>query len=214
MDDYILLLPCGLFLTTHLLGLGTPDVRLASRMDLRTVLEMAGRCQESIPLRVERKGERYVTECLRDDYRFHQINERQRQGGYAELLAMLIVLSVMLILAAGLIPNILTTIKVSNQVDAYKTLQVQSRSYIVQTQCLATPGCVPSAVQSTMIVPGTAPFEESGYVFTISAAGAPWQITAVPETSAEGFESYFVDATGVMRCNAGAGTVSAGSPSC
>jgi type II secretory pathway pseudopilin PulG len=115
---------------------------------------------------------------------------------------MMVVCIVLLILAAQAVPNFVQMRTLENERAARERIEQVARAEGVAAMCAATPGCTVNAGVAALIpAPGT--IQQRRYSFTFTNG---WTYVAIPTQSGQ---SFYVDATGVVRCG-----TDAGAPAC
>ncbi len=136
----------------------------------------------------------------------------KRRRGFS-LVELLIVISIILILAAIAGPNLLkgrTAAQETAAISAIKTMHVAQTQYYAQFEKYATtlaelgpPTSGAAGPQAADLVPGAlAAGKKGGYLFTLRATQAGYQINANPETfGTTGNRTLFSDQSQVIREN-------------
>ena len=132
--------------------------------------------------------------------------ERQGERGFAILLELLVTCAVVLILLTFAIPNLVVIRAASNQANARAQILQVARANAALALCAASVPALPCSGVANL-VPAAGTIIQQGYSFTYTAG---WTYTATPtQLNISGIQSYFVDATGVVRCG-----VNGSAPAC
>lgn len=133
----------------------------------------------------------------------------KNQGGFALLLEMMLVCLILLILAAIAVPSFAQMQRSQNQQAARK--RVEQVAWVESTiaLCSLNPGCNSSAILP--LLPQQPSMQVGGYQFNFAVSGSTWTYTASPQPN-RGTFAYFVDTSGVLRCDVLTATVA--SPIC
>lgn len=128
------------------------------------------------------------------------MSERKREAGIAELLSLLIALSIVLILAAAAVPSLISAHQISNATDIRNFMVLAEHANAISAQCGMTSGCVSSPdVLGAIPVAGT--LDMDGY--TVTTTVAPFTITATSSQDLySGQTNFFIGNDGILRCTA------------
>ena len=137
----------------------------------------------------------------------------KREQGFT-LIELMIVVAIIAIIAAIAIPSLLNARKAGNEASAIsslRTLTTVNEQYRTRFSEYA-PALTDLQNQNyidSVLGGGT----KSGYTFTYAGATNTWAVSAAPVTlNTTGDRSFFVDQTGVIRGEAGAGASSGSNP--
>jgi type IV pilus assembly protein PilE len=123
---------------------------------------------------------------------------RKNQSGFVLLLEMMLVCLILLTLAAIATPSFVQMQRSQTQQAARK--RVEQVAWVESTiaLCALNPGCNSSAI--VPLLPQQPSMQVGGYQFDFAVSGSNWTYTATPRVN-RGTFAYFVDTSGVLRCD-------------
>ena len=139
---------------------------------------------------------------------------RKSEKGFALLLELVIAMAVMAVLMAGTTVAAFRIIAARNQQDAQVHMRaVQQAEFTVAYCAIPANACNAGPMAASLPVPGV--FSMSGYTYTFVRVDVnAWTYQAVPTVPGfSGTGSFYIDSTGIMRCNF-EGVATAGSLIC